>query len=202
MVMSFLLKGVLIGFAIAMPVGPIGLLCIRNSLAGGARYGFMTGLGAALADTLYGGLAGFGVGALTSVIMSYQTAMQISGGIFLCYLGFMTFRTRQVSPEEVLVPKGLFHVFLTTFFLTLTNPLTIMSFAGIYAALGIGLEGGVTTGAILLTLGVFIGSALWWFMLSSGVALLKHKIDPANSSWLNRLSGGLLFAFGITALFV
>lgn len=202
MALSLLLKGALVGFAIAMPVGPIGLLCIRNSLTGGARYGFMTGLGAALADTLYGALAAFGVVALTSVIMSYQSAMQISGGLFLCYLGYATFVSPQVSENISTAPKGLLRVLLTTFFLTLTNPLTIMSFAGIYAALGIGLEGGSTSSALSLTFGVFLGSAVWWFMLSSGVALLKHKIDPANSSWLNRLSGGLLFAFGIAALFV
>lgn len=201
MLLSLLLKGTLIGLSIAMPVGPIGMLCIRNSLSWGTRYGFMTGMGAAAADTLYGALAGFGVAALTTLLISYQFVFQLVGGLFLCYLGLMTFRAKNVKDGLESAPSGMLRLFLTTFFLTLTNPMTILSFIGIYAGLGVGVEAHDLQAAFLLTSGVFLGSALWWLALSSGTALLKNRFNLAHSHWLNRLSGSILLGFGIAALF-
>lgn len=202
MLLSLLLKATLIGFSIAMPVGPIGLLCVRNSIVWGRRYGFATGMGAAIADTFYGALAGFGVAALTSMLMSYKLVLQIIGGLFLCYLGLMTLRRKPVREGGEIVRSSLFRVFLMTFFLTLTNPMTILSFIGIYAALGIGLDGNSLQEALMLTGGVFLGSSLWWLILSTGSALLRDKLSSSGSNWFNRISGSILIGFGITALFV
>lgn len=196
---SILLKGALIGFSIAMPVGPIGMLCIRNSLTWGARYGFMTGVGAAAADTLYGTLAGFGVASLMALLISYKLFLQIAGGLFLCYLGLATFFEKASEKNEEKSAKSLFGVFLSTFFLTMTNPMTILSFVAIYAGLGIGAEGNGYSDALTMTCGVFFGSAFWWLLLSSGAALFKNYLTPASSRWLNRLSGSVLMLFGLAA---
>ena len=202
MYFGLLLKGILIGFSIAMPVGPIGLLCIRNSLTWGMRHGFVTGMGAATADMFYGAIAGFGVAALTSFLISYKTILQIVGGIFLIYLGIKTALNKFSSSQEIKSPDQLWKVFLTTFFLTLTNPMTILSFVAIYASLGIVMEEGSYLSAALITLGVFIGSALWWIILSFGAGTFKNKLTSDNSVWMNRLSGAVLVLFGIAAFFV
>lgn len=202
MLVSLLLKGMLIGFSIAMPVGPIGMLCIRNSLSWGSRFGLVTGLGAAAADTFYGGLAGFGLAAVTTILISYKMVLQIFGGLFLCYLGLQTMRVQATSDRKNFVPTTLPRVFLTTFFLTLTNPMTILSFIGIYAGLGVGLDDNSFNASLVLTLGVFLGSALWWMLLSKGAALFKNKINSNKTKWLNRISGSILLGFGIAAFFV
>jgi threonine/homoserine/homoserine lactone efflux protein len=199
-VINLLLKGALIGFAIAMPVGPIGLLCIRNSLTGGARYGFMTGLGAAAADTFYGAVAGFGITGLMVVIISYKLLLQVIGGLFLCYLGVMTFLAKDVKEKECLVSNTISHVFFSTFFLTITNPMTILSFIGIYAGLGINGEENSFNAAFVFTSGVFLGSACWWLLLSSSTALFKNKVNTTSLRWINRISGSILMGFGFAAL--
>lgn len=200
MLANLLWKGVVIGFSIAMPVGPIGMLCIRNSLAWGTRYGFMTGLGAATADTVYGALAGFGVASLMTLLIGYKLLLQIAGGLFLCYLGVMTFVAKETEAKKEATSKGLLQVFLSTFFLTMTNPMTILSFVGIYAGIGIGIEENSFQAALMLTSGVFLGSAFWWFLLSSGTAFFKNHLNAARSRWINRISGTVLFGFGTAAL--
>ncbi|WP_068469745.1 LysE family translocator [Candidatus Protochlamydia phocaeensis] len=202
MLFNLLAEGTLIGFLIAMPVGPIGMLCIRNSLSWGMRYGFATGMGAALADALYGALAGFGIATLTPLIMDYQFWFQLSGGVFLCYLGWNTLRINRIKEQHGFKKSSLRRVFLTTFFLTLTNPLTILCFAGVYAGLGVGLnESGLDT-AFTLTIGVFIGSAIWWLLLSSTTALLRKKLNSSVSKWINRVSGTILIGFGLAAFLI
>lgn len=191
------LKGCLIGFSIAMPVGPIGLLCIRHSLVSGAFAGLIVGLGAASADALYGALAGFGVAAIAPFFAAYGFLIQGMGAVFLCYLGIATFfsKTKEASEENV----GGSRLYLTTFFLTLTNPMTILSFAAIYAGLGIGSERGNLTLAIATMAGVFAGSAMWWLFLSSSAALFRQKIPTL---WLNRISGMALFGFGFSLILI
>jgi threonine/homoserine/homoserine lactone efflux protein len=209
MLFNFLAKGILIGFLIAMPVGPIGMLCIRNSLSWGMRYGFATGMGAALADTLYGALASFSILSLLPLIMNYQFWFQLMGGSFLCYLGWHTLQVNKIREQKEVTKSTLKKVFLTTFFLTLTNPLTILSFAGVYAGFGLELnESNLDSifignaAASILTVGVFLGSAIWWLLLSSVTALLRKRFGPAMSKWLNRISGSILIGFGLTAFFI
>jgi threonine/homoserine/homoserine lactone efflux protein len=199
-VMMLLLKGFVIGLSIAMPVGPIGLLCIQNSLARGMIYGLLSGLGAACADTLYGALGGFGVSAVGMFLAKYRLILEILGSLFLCYLGAFTFSEKIVENAEITFRAGYSRAFFSTFLLTLTNPMTILSFAGIYAGLGMNLAEEDLWTPLITTLGIFVGSAFWWLILSAGSSCFKEKMNAAARKWLNRTSGTIIFVFGISGL--
>jgi len=197
---SFLLRGLIIGFSIAAPVGPIGVLCIRRTLAGGATSGFISGLGAATADALYGSIAGFGLTFISNILISQQVWLRLIGGGFLCYLGLKTFLAGPSKRAVSTKANGLISAYISTFFLTLTNPITILSFAAIFAGLGVGSVSKGYIPAGLLVAGVFIGSALWWLFLSNGVGLLGKKFNLSGLRWTNRISGITITAFGVWAL--
>jgi threonine/homoserine/homoserine lactone efflux protein len=197
---SFLLRGVVIGFSIAAPVGPIGVLCIRRTLAQGRLCGVVTGLGAATADAVYGCIAGFGLTAVSNLLVSQQTWLRLVGGLFLCCLGGKTFFDKPVEKPASSSGGALTGAYASTFVLTLTNPMTILSFAAVFAGLGLG--GGATdyAGAAWLVLGVFLGSALWWLLLSGGVGLFREKLTNEHLRWVNRISGIVIAGFGLLAL--
>jgi threonine/homoserine/homoserine lactone efflux protein len=197
---SFFLRGVAIGFSIAAPVGPIGVLCIRRTLADGRRCGFASGLGAATADAVYGCVAGFGLTAVSDLLVSQQTWLRLIGGLFLCYLGVKSFIARPAASTTAPKDSALTGAYVSTLFLTLTNPMTILSFAAVFAGLGLG--GGATdyAGALLLVLGVFLGSALWWLFLSGGVGLFRDKLNDEHFRWINRISGTIIAGFGLVCL--
>ncbi|NOY97701.1 MAG: LysE family transporter [Chloroflexi bacterium] len=197
---AILLKGLLIGFSIAAPVGPIGILCVRRSLADGRLSGFVSGLGAATADAVYGSVAAFGLTWLSSFLIDQQMWIRLVGGAFLCYLGVTTFFAKVAEKPAETHNGSLLAAYASTFFLTLTNPLTILSFAAIFAGIGIASAGQDYLGAAVMVLGVFLGSALWWFFLSEGVSLLHGKFTPAGFRWINRISGMIIAGFGILAL--
>lgn len=198
---ALFIKGLVIGFAIAAPVGPIGVLCIQRSLHDGFKIGLMTGLGAAFADGTYGLVAGFGLSALSSLLIAYQFWIRLIGGLFLLYLGIKLFFT---TPREKSAGKSdhsSWHALGTTYLLTLTNPATILSFIAVFAGLGLGTTHPKFIDAIILILGITIGSAIWWVILSSGVAfMLHHRLSKTMMRGINRLSGVIIFAFGIFAL--
>ena len=194
---SLLLKGVLIGFSIAMPVGPIGMLCIRYSLMRGMTYGLASEMGAACADALYGAVAGLGLTMVSTFLTSNHLWLRIFGALFLLYLGIKTFLSKPADNSAKPNESGHWSIFMTTFFLTLTNPLTILSFAGVYAGLGIGTEEVGIIPTLLLTLGVLVGSASWWMLLSMGASLFKKKMNHRASIWLNRISGAVMVSFGL-----
>jgi threonine/homoserine/homoserine lactone efflux protein len=195
------IKGFIIGFAIAAPVGPIGVLCIQRSLHNGFKIGLMTGLGAAFADGTYGLIAGFGLTALSSLLIQYQFWIRLIGGLFLLYLGIKLSLT---PPREKSVgnsDRSLWHALGTTFLLTLTNPSTILSFIAVFAGLGLGTMHWDYLHAIALVLGITLGSAIWWLLLSGGVAfILHHRLSPTVMRRINRLSGVIILAFGIVSL--
>jgi threonine/homoserine/homoserine lactone efflux protein len=198
--MPIFLRGLLIGISIAAPVGPIGVLCIRRTLAEGRLSGFISGLGAASADAIYGMIAGFGLTFISGFLVAQQRWLSLFGGIFLCYLGIRTFFS---SPAQAAAPTqtaGLLRNYLSIFFLTLTNPITILSFTAIFAGLGLAENAGDYASAGLLVLGVFSGSALWWLLLSFGVSLFRERVTSQWMQWVNRISGGIVFAFGIAAV--
>jgi len=195
-----LLTGMLIGFFIAVPIGPIDMLCIRRTLLWGTRSGFITGLGAAFADAIYGASAAFGIITLTTFLIGYKQLFQLIGGIFLCCLGMKTFRTSNSEDTRGLSTGSLAFAFVTTFFLALMSPMTILSLVGAFSVLGVTIEGSSFDTALLLTLGVFAGSTLWWFILSSGVSLFRDKLNVRNLIWINRFSGVILISFGLTAI--
>jgi threonine/homoserine/homoserine lactone efflux protein len=189
-----LLKGMAVGLAIAAPVGPIGLLCIRRSLAEGRSAGLATGLGAATADAVYGAIAAFGLTAVSAVLIAQQFWLRLAGGVFLFYLGVRIALAAPATATDQPAPTGLLSAYASTALLTLANPLTILSFAAVFAGLGVSASGG-TGAAVSVVSGVFLGSALWWLLLSGAASLLRARIDVHGLRWLNRLSGAILLAF-------
>lgn len=194
------IKGLIIGFSIAAPVGPIGILCIKQTLNHGRLAGLLSGLGAATADAFYGCVAGFGLTLISNLLIQQQTWFRLLGGLFLCYLGVKAFLSKPVENAALAQKTGLFRNYAMTFFLTLTNPMTILAFAAIFASQGLSNQRMEYSAAGSLILGVFLGSALWWVFLSAGVGLLRHKIDVKKLQWINRFSGVLISAFGLYAL--
>ena len=198
---NFLWRGLIIGFSIAAPVGPIGVLCIRRTLAEGRTSGLVAGLGAATADALYGVVAGFGLTAISDLLVSQQALLRLLGGGFLCYLGVKTFFARPAEQAAVVKVGSLLTSYLTTLFLTLTNPMTILSFVAVFAGLGLGGDASGYAASGLLVSGVFVGSALWWLLLCIAVGWFSDRVDPPKLRWVNRISGLVIAGFGLLALF-
>jgi threonine/homoserine/homoserine lactone efflux protein len=193
-------RGLVIGFSIAAPVGPIGVLCIRRTLADGQIAGLVSGLGAATADAFYGCVAGFGLTFISSLLIDQQMWMRLFGGLFLLYLGIKTLLSRPAEQAAKTTGNGLLSAYASTFLLTVTNPLTILSFAAIFAGLGLTNTTGSYASALILVLGVFLGSASWWLLLSGGVGLFRDKFNTQGMVWVNRISGLIIIAFGAVAL--
>ena len=191
-------KGIVIGFSIAAPVGPIGLLCIQRTLTSGRLIGLISGFGAASADAVYGMIAAFGLTVVADMMMAHQFWLRLIGGLFLCYLGARTWRAKPAeqaaSADKCARPLS---AYASVFFLTLTNPITILAFAGIFA--GVGMSGASGSAALMMA-GVFCGSMLWWTILSSVTGLMHGKISPQTLAWVNRCAGGIIGAFGLVAL--
>lgn len=200
--LALFIKGLIIGFAVAAPVGPIGILCIQRSLHDGFKIGLMTGFGAALADATYGLIAGFGLTAISSLMVAQEFWIRIIGGIFLLYLGIKILLTspRQKSATSK-SDKSPWHACATTYFLTLTSPMTILAYVAIFAGLGLGVTSNDYLDAIFLVIGITLGSALWWLLLSGGVSLiLHHRINLNNMRVINWISGITVLGFGVFAL--
>lgn len=198
--LSFFSRGLAIGFAIAAPVGAIGLLCIRRTLADGRLAGFVSGLGAATADALYGAVAALGLTAVSSALIAQQDTVRLFGGLFLCYLGIRTAVSTPTAAAARGSARGLAAAFVSTFALTLTSPTTILSFAAVFAGLGLASSAADTGSAALMVTGVFLGSALWWLVLSGAVGYFRHALTDDRMRWVNRLSGAILLGFGLISL--
>ncbi len=199
---EFFIRGLLIGLSIAAPVGPMGVLVIRRTLAEGRLTGLITGLGIAAGDTIYGALGGFGLTFITSFLINEQFWLRLIGGGFLIYLGLKTLLSRPAerAAEGAGKARSLPGYFISTMLLTLTNPTTIISFAAIMAGLGIGSTSGDYLSATILVVGVMLGSTSWWLILTTGISLFKNKITPAGMVWVNRLSGLIIIIFGLLSL--
>jgi threonine/homoserine/homoserine lactone efflux protein len=197
--LSFFLTGIMIGFSMAVPVGPIGILCLRTTLTGGRLRGMMIGFGAATADLLYGCVAAFGLTFISNVIAAERIWIRLVGGGVLFFLGVRTFRALPADPQAPTGGSGLLRSYLTTFFLTLTNPTTIFAFIAVFAALGLGKEFHLFSAAMLV-LGVFAGSCLWFLFLSSGAMLFRKHLHLAGLQWVNRIAGVLIILSGVIAI--
>jgi threonine/homoserine/homoserine lactone efflux protein len=199
--LAVFVRGLAIGFGIAAPVGPIGVLCIRRTLADGRAVGFAAGLGAATADALYGAVAAFGLTLVSRALIGQRVWLQAVGGVFLCYLGVRTWMAAPaMAAAETRRGPGLATAWATTFALTVTNPTTILSFAAIFAGLGLGAGASGYGSASIMVLGVFLGSAFWWLLLSAGVGFLRSSITSAHLRWVNRGAAVIITAFGLVAL--
>ena len=198
-------RGIVLGFTIAAAVGPISLLCIRRTLADGRIVGLASGLGVATADATYGAIAAFGLTAVTDVLIDWRRALGIVGGAFLLWLAWRTARSVPRAASSATTERagssawrGMVAAYLSTLGLTLTNPMTILSFAALFV--GLGVTGGTVGGAASLTLGVFLGSAAWWVVLIGAVGALRSRLTPARLRRVNVASGLLIGAFGVVSL--
>lgn len=193
------LRGLILGFTIASAVGPISLLVIRRTVDHGWSYGFASGLGVAAADATYGGVAAFGLTAITSVLVSGHWLLGLVGGAVIVYLGIRTALSRPTGPASDGERPGLGGGFASIYALTLTNPLTIILFAGLFA--GIGLAAGSSfVDAALLTLAVWLGSGAWWLLLTAVVAWLRGRVSTTALLRVNRISGAALVVLGVLAI--
>lgn len=205
---ELLWKGAMIGFAIAAPVGPIGILCIRRTLSDGRLAGFVSGLGAAGADTFYGLAAALGLALIGKFLVDHKDWISVVGGLFLICLGILEIRAKPVDPTAPPPrPTGLVGHFVSTFFWTLTNPLTLLSFVAVFTALDVAGPGGDVgppernyPGVTALVVGVFIGSSLWWLVLSMSVGLFRHHIRGQPMRWPSLIAGALIMGFGVYAI--
>jgi threonine/homoserine/homoserine lactone efflux protein len=199
--LSFFIKGLIFGFSIAAPVGPIGILCIRRSLANGWTAGMLTGMGAATADAIYGCVAGFGITGITGFLVGQRAWIQIVGGLFLCGLGVRIFLSATDKKPVSEAPGSATMGYLSALLLTLTNPMTILSFAAVFAGMGLGRVAAGQLAAGWLVAGVFSGSMAWWVILSSASSRFNTRINATSMRWINRASGAVLAGFGLMALF-
>lgn len=196
-----LVKGTIIGFAIAAPVGPVGVLCIRRALADGRLAAFVAGLGAAVADTIYGAVAAWGLTLVTDFLTNHRTILSVVGGLFLVYLGWRTMRTRAQMLPTPDTHIGLMRDFVSTFLITLTNPGTILAFMAVFASItAVQMANPASLDTGLLILGVFVGSAAWWGLLSAAAGAVRSHFTPLWLLWLNRGSGAVLILFGVGVL--
>jgi threonine/homoserine/homoserine lactone efflux protein len=201
MLFVFFLKGIAVGIVIAVPVGPVGVLCVRRTIFEGRLFGLLSGLGAATADTIFGIVAAFGLTVVSDLLLDYQTWLRAAGGLFLVYVGVNALRKRVVrheAPEKN--AENLLSAYLSTFALTITNPVTILAFLGIFA--GVGFTGGEATlgRAAMLVAGVLGGSLIWWLGISLGAGLFRKSFGERHLVLLNQISGGILVLSGIGLL--
>lgn len=201
MLLITLVKGIAVGIVIALPVGPVGVLCVRRSLFEGAAYGLVSGFGAAVADAIFGAIAALGLTFVRDWLLSYQDWFGLAGGIFLFAFGAKELFLYRPREPEPLAGERLFGAFMSAFALTLANPITLLSFAVIFAKVGAEAVTGLV-GASILVGGVFLGSLLWWLGLSFGIAALRNLAGEVVMLWLNRISGGILLASGVGLLIV
>jgi threonine/homoserine/homoserine lactone efflux protein len=199
---ALILKGVVIGFALALPIGPIGVLCIRKTFAEGHLPGMVVGFGAATADALYGFIAAFGLTVISDALVTQQMWLRLVGGAFLCYLGVKTYRAQPPNGSGSTNGKGLVASYVSTFLLTLTNPLSIIAFLGVFAGFGLRNSELSVGSAAALIAGVFLGSSAWFFLLSYGVTLFREKINAEGLGLINKISGILIVVFGVVAILI
>lgn len=194
-------KGLILGFSVAAPVGPIGLLCIQRTLNKGRLAGFLSGLGAATADSLYSCIAAFGFTLISQLLVRQQVWLHLIGGVFLIYLGIRIFIAKPSNEVARVHGDSLFTMYLSTLFLTITNPMTILAFVGMFAGLGVANSGSNSVwSSVMLVLSVFTGSAFWWLLLSGGVSLFKKWFDASRLRWVNVISGTLIAGLGLLSL--
>lgn len=197
----FLLEGVLMGLVVAVPVGPLGLLCINRALMLGPTCGLFSGLGVATADALAAGIAALGITLVSGFLITHQLLLRLIGGLFLCFLGYKIYRTEPVAVAPIKHINGLVGAYATTFFLTVSNPVTFLSFVAIYAGWHVPSLHGHYIAAATLTLGVFTGSAAWWVGLFIGLTAFHDKFNLRFLFWVHRVSGAVIAIIGIGVLF-
>ncbi|MBS4048809.1 MAG: LysE family translocator [Alphaproteobacteria bacterium] len=194
-------KGLVAGFIIAAPVGPVGVLCVQRTLHQGRVAGLMSGLGAAVADAAYGCVAAFGLSLISNWLQAHEAVFRLCGGLFLLFMAWRMLRAA-LHPEPAVSADGSYNerpiaCFVSTFILTATNPITIVAFLGIFAFFGIGAFGLSNAMALWLVLGVFAGSSVWWLSLAGLAGAFRQRLGNGGLKWINGASGLLMLGFGL-----
>lgn len=197
---TYFYKGVFVGFVIAAPVGPVGIMCIHRTICQGKLAGYISGLGAALADTFFGAIAAFGFGFIAAPLIDHNNWLRFVGGVVLCLIGLRSLLSRKLPAPATSVRKNLIGDFVSAFLVTLTNPITIISFAAIYAALNIPHLADHLRWGAALTLGVLIGAAVWWLLLTIVAGAFHGRVAERGVLWINRVSGAIIVVFGVLLL--
>jgi threonine/homoserine/homoserine lactone efflux protein len=197
---TILVKGLVVGFLLAAPVGPIAVLCVQRTLTKSRMAGFLSGLGAATADAVYGCIAALGLTLISQLLTEHRNWLQVVGGAFLCIVGVRTFFAKVVERKAPPKWPGLIGAFFSALFLTLTNPMTFVAFAAVFASVGLGSvsDNRVDIGALVT--GVFLGSALWWIILVGSAHAFRAKMTIERLGKLNRIAGVIVFGVGLTYL--
>jgi threonine/homoserine/homoserine lactone efflux protein len=190
------IKGIIVGISTSAPLGPLGILCIQRTINKGVFSGFITGFGAAFADIIYASIAGFGISIIADFLREYQIFIRIIGGIILLIVGIMIFRSNPVKQIRQQNSQNYFGYFISSLFITITNPITIVVFGAVFASLG--LDEVSTINPIIITLiGIFSGALLWWLSLTVSVNIFRNKIRLRNLWWINKITGILVSLFGL-----
>jgi threonine/homoserine/homoserine lactone efflux protein len=201
LLLAFFLKGIVVGIVIAVPVGPVGVMCVRRTIFEGKVAGFVSGLGAATADAVFGVIAASGLTVVSDWLLGYQWWLRGAGGCLLLLIGG---RSLVVRPQAKLAsppdPGSLSWYYASTFALTLTNPVTVFVFLAIFAAVGLSGAEATLGRAATLVLGVWVGSLLWWLALTFTIGLLVRSFEPRHLTWINRCSGAILLLSGAALL--
>ena len=197
---TILIKGLVVGFLLAAPVGPIAVLCVQRTLTRSRLTGLFSGLGAAVADAVYGCIAALGLTLISKLLTEHRNWLQVVGGAFLCIVGVRTFLSKVVERKAAPRWPGLIGAFFSALFLTLTNPMTFVAFAAIFASVGLGSvrDNRVDIGALVV--GVFLGSALWWLILVVSAYAFRAKMTIERLAKMNRVAGVIVFGVGLTYL--
>ncbi len=199
--LKYILDGIIIGFSASVPLGPIGVLCIQRTLNKGRLAGFFSGLGAAFSDTLYAIIAGFSLSFIVSFIEQQLLYIQIFGAAILIFLGFKIFYSNPAKQlrKQKRGKGNLFQDFVSTFLITISNPLAIFLFLAFFASFGVVKKGGDYFNHMLLIIGVMTGASLWWFILTSVVNLFRSKINLRRLWWLNKIAGATIVILVVIA---
>lgn len=195
---TLFIKGFVLGFSIAAPIGPIGILCIRTTIAQGFLAGFICGCGSATASSLYGALAGFGLTMVCDFLIAHRVFIGLFGGLFLFYLGIKTMLSKPVQASTLAQHDSLLKIYGVTFLMALTNPMTILSYTAVFA--GLGMEYNSCVSAWPLVMGIFMGSLSWWLILSGFISVFRTKLNLTTMAVINKVSGLCVIGFGVYVL--
>ncbi len=199
MELAFFIKGLILGFIICVPFGPIGLLCVMRTLTDGKGAGVAAVLGASLVDAFYCAIAGFGVSYISNFLTNERTVLRLAGGLILIVMGIKIFLTHPTEKTPEARGHGFVASFGSSFFLMLTNPLAVLVFTATFSALGIGGWQDAYISTAMLVIGVFLGSALWAPIFVAGVSLFNLQLTVSQLQLANRIAGVILFGFGVVA---
>lgn len=204
MSLKLLWEGIIIGIAVSIPLGPLGMLCIKRTVNKNWKSGFISGLGIASSDTFYAVIAGFSLSMIINFIKSYEIYFKVFGAVMVILLGLYIFMSNPTKDIQKFKRKGTSYIqdFLTAFFLTVSNPLSIFIFIAIFSSYSLVLQLSQLFEALLIIGGIFLGGASWWFMLTGLANMFKHKLTINTLWWANKIIGMGVILLAVTLFII